>query len=369
MNFSYFNPTHIYFGQNCIASHPEAFRGWGRKALLVTGRHSARANGSLDAVCQALESQGIGWCLYDRTVSNPTLASVRQGIAFLKEEGADFVIGIGGGSPMDTAKAISFLADQDITDEAVFDSCRYQNKTLPLLMVPTTAGTGSEVTPYAVLMNEAAHSKSSISTPYLYPKAAFLDPQYTWNVGLATTRWTAIDAFSHSAEGILSQQNDPMITAIALEGIRAFGRCRETLVSGKFSPEIREQLLYASLLGGLVLAHTSTTAVHAMGYSLTYYKGIPHGRANGLCLGGYMKMVQETQPEPVAAILEALSLKDLDAFREFLDRLLGEREPVTEEEILRYSREASGRRNIPNSLVPPTEEQIAAIYRAGFRQP
>lgn len=366
MHFSYFNPTQIYFGQNCILSHPEAFRGWGNKALLVTGRHSARANGSLNTVCQVLESQGLDWCLFDQTVSNPTLASVRQGIAFLKEQGADFVIGIGGGSPMDTAKAIAFLAAQEIPDEAVFDSSRYQNKVLPLLMVPTTAGTGSEVTQYAVLMDDAAHSKASISTPYLYPKAAFLDPQYTWNVGLGTTRWTAIDALSHSVEGILSQKNDPMITAIALEGIQAFGRCREALVSGKFSPEIREQLLYASLLGGLVLAHTSTTVVHAMGYSLTYCKEIPHGRANGLCLGGYMRLVQETQPAPVAAILDALSLENLEAFQEFLDRLLGKREPVTEEEILQFTRDASGRRNIPNSLVPPTAQQIAAIYRDGF---
>ena len=292
MNFSYFNPTRLYFGQNCVATHPEAFRGWGRRALLVTGRHSARANGSLDAVCRILESQGISWSLFDQTIPNPTLASVRQGIAFLKEEQADFVIGIGGGSPMDTAKAIAFLACQDLPDAAVFNSRQYQDKVLPLLMVPTTAGTGSEVTPYAVLMNEAAHSKSSISTPWLYPRAAFLDPQYTWNVGLATTRWTAIDALSHSVEGILSQKGDPLITALALDGIRAFGQCREALLSGKFTPEIRERLLYASLLGGLVLAHTSTTVVHAMGYSLTYYKEIPHGRANGLCLGGYMELVQ-----------------------------------------------------------------------------
>ena len=112
---------------------------------------------------------------------------------------------------------------------------------------------------------------------------------FTLGVGTATTRWTAIDALSHSVEGILSKQGDPMITAIALSGIQAFSRCRKALALGTFSYEDRESLMYCSLLGGLVLAHTSTTAVHAMGYSLTYYKGIPHGRANGICLGDVYK--------------------------------------------------------------------------------
>ena len=366
MNFSYYNPTQIFFGRDCLFAHPEVFRECGKKALIVTGRQSARKNGSLDAVCAVLKEQNQSWCIFDRTVTNPTIPSVREGLALLKEEKADFVIGIGGGSPMDTAKAIAFLANQDIPDEKLFDGTCYQDKTLPLLMVPTTSGTGSEVTEYAVLMNDAAKSKSSISTPYLYPKAAFLDPAFTLGVGTATTRWTAIDALSHSVEGILSKQGDPMITAIALSGIQAFSRCRKALALGTFSYEDRESLMYCSLLGGLVLAHTSTTAVHAMGYSLTYYKGIPHGRANGICLGGYLRLTETVYPETVKSILDALGMKDSLEFQACLDQLLGEKELISEEEIQTYSEEVSGRRNIPNSLLPPAKEQIAQIYREGF---
>ncbi|WP_434311325.1 iron-containing alcohol dehydrogenase family protein [Hominifimenecus sp. rT4P-3] len=366
MNFSYYNPTKIYFGKDCLNAHPEVFRTYGRKAFIVTGRHSARTNGSLDAVCSVLKQQNLSWCIFDKTVTNPTIPSVREGLDLLKQENADFVIGIGGGSPMDTAKAIAFLANQEIPDEKLFDRSCYQDKALPLLMVPTTSGTGSEVTEYAVLMNDETKSKSSISTPYLYPKAAFLDPSFTLQVNTPTTRWTAIDALSHSVEGILSQKGDPMITAMALSGIAAFGRCRKALAQGKFSYQDREELMYCSLLGGLVLAHTSTTAVHAMGYSLTYYKGIPHGRANGLCLGGYLRLTETVYPDPVKRILAALDMNDSQEFQAYLDMLLGEREAITKEEIERYSREVYIRRNIPNSLLPPTREQIAQIFREGF---
>lgn len=367
MNFSYYNPTKIYFGKDCLNAHLEIFQTCGSKALIVTGRHSARANGSLDAVCSILQQCHLSWCIFDRTVTNPTISSIREGLAVLKEEHADFVIGIGGGSPMDTAKAIAFLANQNIPDEKLFDRSYYQDKMLPLVMVPTTSGTGSEVTEYAVFMNDATRSKSSISTPYLYPTAAFLDPAFTLSIDTPTTRWTAIDALSHSIEGILSQNGDPMITAMALSGISAFGHCRKSLAQGEFSYKDRETLMYCSLLGGLVLAHTSTTAVHAMGYSLTYCKNIPHGRANGICLGGYLRLVETVYPDTVKQILDALGMNDSQEFQAYLDTLLGKREAITEEEIERYSKEVCVRRNIPNSLLPPTREQIAQIFRDGFQ--
>ncbi|MCD8329540.1 MAG: iron-containing alcohol dehydrogenase [Lachnospiraceae bacterium] len=362
MDFTYYNPVHAYFGAHCIEKHPEEFTRCGRRALLVTGR-SSRVNGSLDDVTSVLDAAGIAWDIFDEVQQNPTIASVRQGAAFARSHGNDFLVAIGGGSPMDTAKGIALLARQDLPDDRLFSAEYYTDDVLPTILIPTTAGTGSEVSEYAVLSDEKAKTKLSISTPLIYPRAAFLDYRYTRSLGRNNTVYPALDALSHSIEGILSQKGDPMITSLALEGIRSIASCFPAMLEFQLTDSDRERLLYGAYLGGLVLAHTSTTVVHAMGHSLTVSRGIVHGRANALCLPGYLRFTARTAPGPVERILEAMSLDSLEEFQDLIDRFLGEKEVLTEEEILAFTRVTAPKRNIPNCLVVPTEADIEAMFR------
>ncbi len=358
----YYMPTQILMGEDCAESNSSAFLKMGKKALIVTGKHSAKKNGSLDDIIKVLSSNGQTWALFDNVMSNPTIECVYEGAAFAKSENVDFIIAIGGGSPMDAAKAISLLACQNIPEDKLFGG-QYSEEILPMIMVPTTAGTGSEVTPYSVLTNDRAQTKNSISANILFPQIAILDAKYMVNLPKETTINTAIDALSHSIEGMLSLRANPIVDSIALESIKRISRCFESLKSGKLTKIQRFELLYASTLGGIVIANTKTTAVHSMGYSLTYFHDIDHGRANGLLLGEFLKYIERIWPERVCEILSAMGLSTVNEFITLLDGLLGERERLTDEQIEKYVSITAKSGNVKNSPIIPGTKDLIEIYR------
>lgn len=136
--FTYYMPTKVFFGKGCIAQSGEVLADLGRKALLVTGRHSAKVNGSQAAVVEKLDELGISWFLFDEVENNPSVATIRKAAALALEKGVDFVIGIGGGSPMDAAKAIALVCTQELDDEQLFTGP--YRKPLPIVAVPTRPG-------------------------------------------------------------------------------------------------------------------------------------------------------------------------------------------------------------------------------------
>ncbi|NLP00579.1 MAG: iron-containing alcohol dehydrogenase [Clostridiaceae bacterium] len=363
----YYMPTQIIMGEDCVQSSNKVFSEMGKKALIVTGKNSARLNGSLDDIIKVLSSNGQEWALFDKIMSNPTIECVYEGAAFAKTENVDFIIAIGGGSPMDAAKAINLLACQDIPEDKLFNG-QYSEEILSMILVPTTAGTGSEVTPYAVLTNNRAQTKTSIASHILFPKVAILDAKYMENLPKEITVNTAIDALSHSIEGMLSLRANPITDSIALDSIRRISRCFESLKTGELTREQRFELLYASTLAGMVIANTKTTAVHSMGYSLTYFHDIDHGRANGLLLGEFLKYVEKSCPDRVSEILSAMGLSTVNEFITLLDELLGERENLTDEQIEKYVSITAKSSNIKNSLVTPDTEDLVQIYKSSMNK-
>ena len=371
MNYKYSMPTTVFSGKDCIVAHSEALRAYGTKAMLVTGRGSAKKNGSQDDVIQALEKENIDYVVFDKVMSNPTIACSYEGAAFARENKVNFIIAIGGGSPMDAAKAIALLVAQDIDQKDLF-SGKYSEEVLPLIAVPTTAGTGSEVTQYSILTNDAAETKTSIATPLIFPKVAYVDPKYMAGLPATTTINTAIDALSHAVEGMLSVRASIVSDALAKESIRLFAQCAQALADSSaqgwkaFSEETRDKLAQCALLAGMVIAQTGTTAVHAMGYSLTYFKDIDHGRANGLLLAEYLTFVGQKRPRLLTEILAAMYMEKVDECKDLLERLLGAKETISKEEIVVFSEKAIKTGNIANSKVKPTQEDIRAMYRASF---
>jgi alcohol dehydrogenase class IV len=365
MEFTFNIPVKTIFGNNCISKNSEAFKPYGTKALIITGKRSAKANGSYSDITDALDREKIKHHLFDRIEANPSVETVREAAAEAREQNANFIIGIGGGSPLDAAKAIAILAVNSIDDEQLF-SGNYKNKPLPVIAIPTTAGTGSEVTPYSILTYNKIKNKKSIASESIFPVLAFLDPRYTETLSYTTTVNTAIDALSHSVEGYLSKRATDVIEPFALESIKILGRELKLLVKEKNpGPETRENLLYASMLAGIVIAHTGTTIVHSMGYPLTYYRDIDHGRANGLLMYEFLKFVSNSSKK-TDRILESMGM-DLEEFGGTISSLLGTKETLSEEELKIFTDTAkSAEKNVLNTTPSPSADDIKNIYIKSF---
>lgn len=356
-------PTKIIAGQGCIVEQAAAMKNLGAKALIVTGARSAKVNGSQDNVIRALEVNDQGHLVFDQVMSNPTVQCAYDGAALAKKNGCDFFIAIGGGSPMDAAKAMALLAacDKEVPQAEIFSTA--YTRALPVVAVPTTAGTGSEVTQYAILTNDAAETKTNIATPLIFPALAYLDPLYTKSLGRTVTINTAVDALSHSLEGMLSTRASRLSDALAKESLALVAACFDDIQKENVSMEAREKLLLASTLGGMVIANTGTTAVHAMGYSLTYYKNIDHGRANGLLLPQFLAFVETKKKERVDEILACMDMKSTAEFTALMHTLLGQRETLSAEEVEHYAEKAAKSANIGNCLIRPEKADLVGVLR------
>ncbi len=336
MQFKFHMPTKAYFGEGCVSQYGSELTRFGDKAIIVTGGKSARASGALEDICNLLGQYNIEFSIFDKVENNPSTDTVKDGGIAARQAGACFVIGIGGGSPLDAAKAVAVLAVNDIEPVQLFTNS-FDSKPLPIIAIPTTAGTGSEVTPYSILTRGDLKTKVSFGTPDTFPAVAFLDPRYTQSQPADVTVNTAIDALSHCAEGYLSKRSTPVSDMLAQEGIRLFGRCIEHLQRGKVDLADRGELLYASMLGGMVISHTGTTIVHGAGYNYTYFKGIPHGKANGYLMAEYLRFNYDHAKNKIDKLLDLLGLTCIDEFDNVIISLIGKAPCLTDAEIVEYA--------------------------------
>jgi alcohol dehydrogenase class IV len=366
MNYQYYMPTRVIIGEDCILNHSDVFKALGKRAMLVTGARSAKLNGSAKDIMAALEAVGITYIVFDKVMSNPTVDCVYEGAALAKSNDVDFIIAIGGGSPMDAGKAIALLAAQDVEPSALF-SGKYDNKVLPIVAVPTTAGTGSEVTQYSILTNDAMQTKTSIASNYIFPAIAFLDSRYMAALSFETLVNTAVDALSHAVEGMLSVRSSFISDALAAESIRyIIGTLQEIAEMGvevRTTPAMRDKLLYASFMAGIVIAQTGTTVVHAMGYALTYFKNVDHGKANGLLMGSYLKLVLKQNSELGAKVLGAMGFESVEAMDALILPLLGEGTGLSEDEVEHYTQKVLKTSNVLNCIVKPGKDDVVSMYQ------
>jgi len=361
MNWYWHTPTEIYFGPHVIADHFQAMAKLGPKCLIVTGRGgSARRNGALEDITAALGNLNIKWALFDEVEANPSLATARRGAHMAQLEQANFIIGIGGGSPLDAAKAIAVLVVNDFNDEQLFT--QPINEALPIVAIPTTAGTGSEVTPYSILTYDAIENKKSIFSPLITPVIAYLDPLYTYRLPFDVTVDTAVDAFSHAYEGFLSRKANRLSDDFALLALGLLGPRLRELTEDSLCVQWREDVLYGSMLAGLVISHTGTSIPHALGYSLTYFKDIPHGRANGMILPAYTRFNLERSADPKIKL--ALSVAGFTSpidFAQVMISLVGKFPDLSSAEMDKFITIGAQAKNIHNNLVIPTAADLRLI--------
>lgn len=235
-----------------------------------------------------------------------------------------------------------------------------------MVHIPTTTGTGSEVTQYSILTDDRVESKTSIATPYIFPRVAFLDGRYMLSLGHDTTVNTAMDALSHAIEGMLSVKAGAVTDLLAKESIRTICSLAPKIQSGALGLAERQTLLHASMLAGMVIANTGTTAVHALGYSLTYYHEIDHGRANGLLLGALLTFCEKTMSDKVKEILAVGGFVDVNSFSGMLGVMLGKREALTESEMKKYAAKAFRAKNMANCAYKPSENDLYVMLKTSL---
>lgn len=362
MQFSYVMPTKIYFESECVKNHARDMALYGKKAILLTGRHSAKACGALDDVTAALNIAGIPYCVFDGIENNPSVETAAHAAQKAVEFGAEFAIGIGGGSPLDAAKAVAVLAANPGMDALDIFKNAF-TRALPVVAIPTTAGTGSEVTPYGVLVRNDLQTKLAFASPLVLPQCALLDVKYTMSLGKSVTINTAVDAFSHALEGYLGNRSTVFADCLALEALEAFGTCVNKLIEGDFDLQTREKLLYASLLGGIVLSQVGVTAVHGMGYCYTYYKDIPHGMANGLLMSEYLRYCETYRKDKIDKALCRMGMADIDSFEQIMTAMIGQPPVLSSQEVEQYTQQSLLQKGtLANTAGVMTEQQIKALW-------
>jgi alcohol dehydrogenase class IV len=340
-------PTKVVVGS--LRDNAELIKSLGVKPCVVCGKSSAKLCGALDDIEAIFGDVAV----YNKIEPNPTIDSVKDGAVFARENNADFIIGIGGGSPLDAAKMIAVLAKNDIAFEDISSA-----KRLPLLLIPTTIGTGSEVTKYSILTDEKSHSKVNIASDLLFPDIAVLDSRYCHGLPISVARNTALDALSHAIEGMLSKNASPLSDMFTEKTIKIISSHFSSLIEGKITDSEYEKLLFAATLAGFVIAQTGTCAVHACGYALTSEKNIDHGRANALLLCDVLKRFPVEKTEKIYKIMRLSGIE----FAMIMNTLIGEREQISKEEVIKFSQKTMLAKNISNGYFTPTEDEVREIY-------
>lgn len=278
------------------------------KVLIVTDR-GVRGAGLIERPRKALESAGIAVEVIDDTPPEPEGGDVERIFGLAKGLDARMVVGIGGGSAMDLAKAIAVLAANRGKAEDYLGLNRIPGPGLPKVMVPTTAGTGSEVTFTAVFIRKKLKKKEGMNSPYLYPELALLDPELTRSLPPHATATTGIDALCHAIESYTSVNASPMSEMVSLEAIGLISDNLRTAVHDGENLEAREAMLLGSLYAGLGLANAGVTAVHSLSYPLGGKYGVSHGLANTIMLPRVMAFNLPGAREKFVDIAETMGEK------------------------------------------------------------
>ncbi|MDO4378496.1 MAG: iron-containing alcohol dehydrogenase family protein [Erysipelotrichia bacterium] len=318
-------PTTVYFEKDCVLHSQKEIQALGKKALIVCGQHSAYSNGSFDDVITVLQDQNIAYELFDRIEENPSMQTVEEAYKLNKDKNIDFIIAVGGGSAMDAAKAIGVMLYYGLDEAAKLYDQPLGHCSLPIVAIPTTCGTGSEVTAAAVLTNNIIKSKASI-TYRIYPKIALLDGKYLRTLSVKNIKNTAVDALGHLIESYISSKATKFSDMLTSEGLRVWGLNKEILKDpANLLPQDYENLLLASVYGGMAIAHCGTNIPHGLSYPLTYYENIPHGKAVGFFLYGLLKYADRQR---VKEVLDLLGFNNLEELKTYLSVIFSLEKPA-----------------------------------------
>ena len=297
-------PQKIVFGSGCIETFVEDYLKLGYRRLFLLTAPPIRP--LIDETIGKLQAAGTEIEVFDHILAEPTVNDFKQILAKAESFRADSVIGIGGGSVLDITKLVATLLYSDQQVEDCFGTGFIQKKGLWFACLPTTAGTGSEVSPNAILLDERDKLKKGIVSPYLIADAAYADPKLTLTVPAKVTADTGMDALTHCIEAFTNKFAHPMVDMYALKGIALLAKNLLRAVKDGNDLEAREACALGSLYGGLCLGPVNTAAVHALSYPLGGEYHIPHGLSNAILLPSVMKFNRPANLRKYAEVAVAM---------------------------------------------------------------
>lgn len=279
MDFSYHMPADLRFGRGLADKIGDICKEiGGENVLVVTGTGSTKRSGLLDRVLASLKAAGLGAAVFDKVTQNPLTTTVYEGVELAKAEGCGVILGVGGGSIMDAAKAIAFCTVNagDVSDY-IFGK-KQGAGALPIVLLPTTCGTGSEGNQIAVLTNPETKDKKALYTMQVMPRVSVIDPDVMTTMPKSVLSSVGFDAFTHSLEAYTSKKANPITDAQALLGMQLLADDLPKLVSGEGGAAEWEAVSLAATLGGMVIGAAGVSAAHGMEHPASGLKNIVHGR-------------------------------------------------------------------------------------------
>lgn len=317
-------PNHTVVGTNVLGEVAPLLKKMGNKAFIVTGRHVAVSD-MMKQLTALLDENGIGCVIFDGITGEPTDTMIENGVEMLKSSGCDFIIGIGGGSPLDSAKAIAAMAvnEGSIAD---YNGKEITGEILPLAAIPTTAGTGSEATKFTVITDSEKGIKMLLKGDVLVPKLAIVDSSFTVGAPKSVTSATGLDALTHAVEAYTSRKAFSMTDTLAVSAVKRIMKYLPIAYKEPDNSLAREQMSIAALEAGICINNSSVTIVHGMSRPIGALFHVPHGMSNAMLLkeclsfavsGAYEKFANLGRETGVASDSDS----DETAAEKFIDSL------------------------------------------------
>ena len=371
--FKYFLPVNIEFGSGKVAKAGELTKPYGKKALIVTGHSSAKKSGLYDKVKDSLKAEGIDSVLFDKVAQNPLTTTAAEGAAFAKDNGCDVVVAIGGGSIMDCAKAIAFLAvnDGDVSDYIY--GKKASDTALPIILIPTTCGTGSEGNGIAVLTNPDNGDKKSLRCNAIVAKVSIVDPECMMTMPKHVLASVGFDALCHNMESYTSKIAQPFTDALSLYAVDLIAHNLVDVYKGTGSKDSWEKITLASTIGGMVINTTGVTLAHGMEHPASGLKDVVHGKGLAALTPTIIEDSYQGAPEKFAKLAKLFGgekaedlagkvrelLEDIELTCTLSDLGIEEKDiPWMAENCMKVSAHS-----IANNPVVFSQEEIAEIYK------
>lgn len=314
MEFEFRAPTRLVFGEGKFDKLGEVAAALGSKALLVTGTGSLEGTGHVQRAKETLEAYGVAVTWFRGVTSNPTTETVDCGAAVGREAGCDVVVALGGGSVMDAAKAMAIGVTHDLPirrfmiEEEGAPKQMPTERTLPIVCATSTAGTSSELTPFAVLTIEDKKQKSAIRSEFIQVKVAIEDPELTYSVPPMQTAATGIDVLCHALESFVHNSATPVTDLMSQEAIRLVGKYLPRAVANGHDVEARQQMMLANTFAGYGLASCGATVMHGLEHPVSaHYPNVAHGAGLAAMLRPWAKRMAKSAPAKLAAVTRLLA--------------------------------------------------------------
>ena len=390
MEFSYFLPVNIQFGWNIVDSVADFVAPYGKKALIVTGRSSAKRSGLYDRVVAKLETAHIDHVLFDQVDANPLTTTALEGAALAKSESCDVVIAIGGGSIMDCAKGIAFMAvnDGDINDY-IFNR-KTSDNALPLIVIPTTCGTGSEGNGFGVLTNPETGDKKSLRCNAIVPKVSIVDPAVMGTMPPHVLASVGFDALCHNIEAYTSKTAQPFTDALSYyavtllaqylvplyKHVKAVANGKPEVLSEKQLTKAWESVTLASTIGGMVINTAGVTLAHGMEHPASGLKDITHGVGLAVIEPVVVEYTWSANPDKFGALARIFNHGDGSELGEALRFIVHDLDLTTNLTELGFTKKdipwlvdnvyvvATG--NIANTVAEINRKDIEVLYKKMF---